>query len=64
MGMPSSVATIWLKVVTCDWPCGWAPTVTLTSPVGWTIRWVLAQTLPIKPSWPIRGDGPTPATAT
>ena len=48
------------KVVCWPWPCGWLPVLTLTSPVWWTRTTALAHVLPIRPSRPMRGEGPTP----
>ena len=63
-GTPSASAAIWAKVVSCDWPCGWAPVVIVTSPDGWTRTIALPHVPLTSPAAPICADGPTPATAT
>ena len=34
--MPSSLATIWAKVVSWPWPWVWTPILRIALPVGWT----------------------------
>ncbi len=62
--MPSSSAATIAKTVWWLCPVEAEPTVTVTSPVGWTRMFALSQVPPSMPSLDIRVEGPTPQIAT
>src|SRR3972149_216318 len=58
IGTPSSSAAIWAKAVSLPCPCGVAPVMTTTLPVGW--HRLVAASPPPPPHGPPPASGPPP----